>query len=316
MKRLAYFGILGMVLLVMGCGGRPGDKNGNKEDPTTTETRDDEASRKEFKLRDGIFTERPDAIALEADNPFNVDNHIFREGRQFIYAYTHYTPKGQAVYNHPSAGTGIPIDKAWIYLPIEELGPETTIKARLSVVEGYGRLGRFLTKKNFTFVTYEHIRFDGKATNNVQVGIVENAKNIWLIPPRGQLFNMLQSCPYPFIQAPFEVGHTWTWNDKVSKRFGDPRWGDWQGEEEMSYTYEITAKKQFDTKFGLLECYEVQARGRGLIGSSSLTSLFHPDYGFIRMTFKHINNSQTVLELEEIIDAPEDTEGGEEEPLQ
>jgi hypothetical protein len=261
-------------------------------------------SNKGYKLKNGLLFERPSQEALKADNPYNEDNNIFIAGRQFIYAYTHYRPNGAPQYNRPVDGSKdrIPINKAWVYQPIEDVTPGTVVKLRTTVVDGYGRMGRFLTKKDYTFIKHDQLTYAGDSLNVSQMGMIENDRNIWMPPPRMQLLNILESCPFPFIKAPYEVGNSWDWNNEVSRRFSDPRWGDWQTDEEMSYKYQITDKKSYDTKFGVLECLEVTARGGGLIGSSSLVTLFHPDYGFIRMTFKHIDGSTTVVELDEIID--------------
>ncbi|MEN0005779.1 MAG: hypothetical protein AAF798_16645 [Bacteroidota bacterium] len=298
------------------------DKNNPATTPTVTTNEPKEkveparstplAPKEGFKIQKGVYIERPTPEALKEENPYNLDNKIFLENRSFTYSYVHYRQDGTPIYCRSvySSGKGVPRDKAWIYQPVDEVTDETITKVRFSVAEGLGRRGNLLKNKDRTFLVYENLAYTGDVKFRALVGMVENSQNVWLIPFRSQLFNLLHSSPYPYVRAPIEVGNTWEWENEVHNRFTDPRWGEWQEPEAMKYTYEITEKKQIDSKLGLLECFEVKATGGGLIGRSSLVALFNKEYGFIRLSFQNINGTATVFELEEVKNMEPPKKGG------
>ena len=69
---------------------------------------------------------------------------------------------------------------------------------------------------------------------------------------------------------------------------------------ENVYDYEIKENKTISTKLGNLECYIVLATAKSRIGETELISYFNPKYGFVKLEYKNIDGTKTVLELENV----------------
>ena len=116
-------------------------------------------------------------------------------------------------------------------------------------------------------------------------------------PPRDRFFRILEINPFPFIQAPYEIGNTWDWSLKIGSSWGDKRWKVWENSIENVYQYEIIDKKNVTTKIGELECYVIEAVAKSEIGATYLTSYFNMDKGFVKLEYTNIDATKTVLEL-------------------
>ncbi|MBP6754945.1 MAG: hypothetical protein KA210_02265 [Bacteroidia bacterium] len=51
---------------------------------------------------------------------------------------------------------------------------------------------------------------------------------------------------------------------------------------------------------GNLECYFVLATSKSRIGETELISYFNPKFGFVKLEYKNIDGTKTVLELENV----------------
>jgi len=118
-------------------------------------------------------------------------------------------------------------------------------------------------------------------------------------PPRDKYFRILELNPFPFIQAPYEIGNTWDWSLTIGSSWGDKRWKTWEGNITNTYQYEITDKRMIKTDMGKIECFEVQSTASSRIGSTQLVALFSPIYGFVSLDYTNIDSSRTLLELVE-----------------
>ena len=75
---------------------------------------------------------------------------------------------------------------------------------------------------------------------------------------------------------------------------------EWKGGIENNYEYEIVDKKNISTKLGNLECYIVNAKAKSRIGETELISYFNFKYGFVKLEYKNIDGTKTILELEKV----------------
>ncbi len=80
----------------------------------------------------------------------------------------------------------------------------------------------------------------------------------------------------------------------------DKRWLEWKGGIENVYDYEIKENKIISTKLGNLECYIIQATAKSRIGETELISYFNSKFGFVKLEYKNIDGTKTVLELEKV----------------
>ena len=151
-----------------------------------------------------------------------------------------------------------------------------------------------------TSISYEFLQKNGKYFTKEITGGIENEKNVWIHPPRSNFFKILELNPFPYIKAPYKVGTKWNWKLKIGDQWSDKRWMEWKGGIENVYDYEIIGKKKIETKLGNLECFIIKSNAKSRIGKTALISYFNENYGFVKLDYKNIDGTKTILELEKV----------------
>ncbi|SFN49459.1 hypothetical protein SAMN05421594_2981 [Chryseobacterium oleae] len=249
---------------------------------------------------DGITVEKLNTT-LSYDDNYNKDNKIYKIGRRFIYSYYYENHDGKKFL----VGKGEPIKQQdyfihdWKFIPIDSPTEETVKNIILKPVTG-NIFKNLLPDYNQTGISYEYVMGNNLSLNSETTGVVENEMNIWLHPPRSNFFEILEINPFPYIKAPYQMGNKWKWKLEIGDGWSDKRWKEWKGGIENSYEYEITDRKNISTKLGNLDCYVITAKATSRIGETGLISYFSPDFGFVKLEYKNIDGTKTVLELEKI----------------
>ena len=75
---------------------------------------------------------------------------------------------------------------------------------------------------------------------------------------------------------------------------------EWKRGIENSYDYQIIEKKNILTNLGNIDCYIIKAIATSRIGETELVSYFNPEFGFVKLEYKNIDGTKTVLEIEKI----------------
>lgn len=160
--------------------------------------------------------------------------------------------------------------------------PEDTIIVTMSVLS--------LKKREKTEKKQTEIGFTfSNALNRLeQTGIVENETNLWIHPPRTGIFKILELYPYPYLKHSTDY-----WQDMM---IIGGHWIDSINNKEkirLDFQYENTESKSIETPFGELACTVTESQSTSSLGTYSLTSYYHPSYGFVRLRF-HIAQNTTV----------------------
>lgn len=187
--------------------------------------------------------------------------------------------------------------KAWQFLDINSTDERKIDSLKISVKYGLQPFIEQIPDYDQSIILFEYFIGSETASFNSMSGVIENEKNIWIHPPRDKYFRILELNPFPFIQAPHEVGNTWTWELSIGSFWGDERWKTWDGNITNNYQYEITDKRVIKSARGEIECFEITATATSRIGSTQLISWFSPEHGFISLDYTNIDGSKTVLEL-------------------
>ncbi|MEM9672535.1 MAG: hypothetical protein AAF992_08065 [Bacteroidota bacterium] len=245
----------------------------------------------QFVEREGIFFENFDSTQY-SDHTYSEDNLIFKIGRQFAYNYEFFTADNQnmRVCENRNPNKWQPY---WTLIPVDSTNTKTISQIELIVekrVEVYEQ----------TPLRYEYLNSEGKVLHSNLTGIVENKKNVWIYPPRGNYFRILELNPFPFIQTPYEMGNEWNYSLSIGSGWGDKRWKTWKGSINNQCTYRITDRKKIDSGLGSLECLVVEAEASSSIGSTNLTAYFNPKYGFVKLDYKNIDQSRVCFTLREV----------------
>ncbi|MBK7871260.1 MAG: hypothetical protein IPJ74_11580 [Saprospiraceae bacterium] len=246
----------------------------------------------------GVFVEQFPTFNT-SDNRYTEDNVTYTAGVSFTYNYRFLDREGKEYLHRNVEGTDLDANKAWELVPFAENDGSAVQSVKMTVLYGLQGLDEMKPGYNRTVVQYDYLTAQGNANYSEVTGLVENAKNIWMNPPRSKQFRILELNPAPFIQAPYAVGNKWNWTKMVGSFWSDERWAEWDGLLINTYQYEITDFKTVNTQFGELECYEVTARAQNEIGNTEMIALFNPDFGFVQMNFTNIDGSKITMDLEE-----------------
>jgi len=245
-------------------------------------------------IEEGIFVEKF-APEVTDENRYNLDNVIYRVGRTFVYDYVYTDLEGQEF--HFEGGRD-----GWNFAPVGTDRYYVVRQVHIKVLNGLQPMIDQIPDYNQTLLNFTC----PPNTDYTISGVVENYKNVWMHPPREALFRILELNPFPFIQEPYEVGHTWDWELDVDSKWGDPRWMTWEGSLTNKYNYKITAKEIVKTAFGELECLIISSTAKNKLGQTSLEASFDPNYGFVNLDFINIDGSKMKMTLSELLTEDDD----------
>ncbi|NNF36163.1 MAG: hypothetical protein HKN68_18805 [Saprospiraceae bacterium] len=236
-----------------------------------------------------------------SENRYTDNNTTYREGNIITYDYYYQDKNGKKFKFQEVDGAGdLPFDemaKAWFFVPLDSLNEKVVDKVIQKVKYGLEPMINSVPDYNQTVISFNYPLVSGKSTFSSATGIIENEKNVWAHPPRDRFFQILELNPFPFIQAPYEVGNKWNWSLGIGSYWGDERWKTWEGGIENQYEYEITDKKTIDTEIGELDCFEIKSTATSSIGKTYLTAYFNMDIGFVKLDYTNIDSSKTMLEI-------------------
>ncbi|SFE83218.1 hypothetical protein [Flavobacterium xueshanense] len=249
---------------------------------------------------DGIIVEKFEE-SNQNDNKYNVDNKIYTVGKSFVFSYYYQNVDGKKFL----IAKGKEIKKEnysifdWKFIEVEKQNEETVKNVILKPILG----NPFKDNDpdfNQTGISYEYPMNNNRSLTMEVTGAIENEMNAWIHPPRGKFFQILEINPFPYIKTPYEIGNKWNWKLEIGDHWSDKRWLEWKGGIENNYEYEIIDKKNILTKLGNLDCYIVKANAKSRIGETELVSYYNPTFGFVKLEYKNIDGSKTILELEKV----------------
>lgn len=253
-----------------------------------------------IKDEDGIYVEHFDST-YRADDRFTENNQLYKENRVFIYTYKYLNKQGQAfLYQKIPHLSSDNAEKAWKFVPFTVQNDSAVNKIKITVQKGLQGFDQHFPDYNQTIIKYEYLTSKEKENYSEQTGLIENEQNIWMHPPRTLLFRILELNPFPFIQAPYQVGNQWNWSLEIGQFWGDERWKTWEGRITNDYTYNITDVKKIQTPLGEVTCFVIKCEAKSRIGLTYLTALFSFVYGFIQLDYTNIDGSKLIMDLVEV----------------
>ena len=247
----------------------------------------------------GITVEKAEKTKTYDEN-YNTNNIIYALGKQYIYSYYYQNAKDQKYLIKKGKEVKQPEGYSifdWEFVELEKQDSETVHHLRLKPNSG-NPFKDHDPDYNQTSISYEYIMDNNRSFGMEVTGGIENEINAWIHPPRSKFFKILELNPFPYIKTPYQIGSKWNWKLKIGDYWSDKRWLEWKGEIENDYEYEIIEKKNILTKLGNLECYVINAKAKSRIGETELISYFNPNFGFVKLEYKNIDGTKTILELE------------------
>lgn len=253
-----------------------------------------------FKNSDGVLVEDP-GTNNQDHNFFNKDNKIYLPGQEFIYSYT--IKKNQKELYCRTNAVNDTDTKNWTLVNSDQIDDLTIKYIGFKVLPGYGGMDNLFPDFSQTVVQQQYwsskmtLLFDGST------GLVENSANVWLHPFRGKYFSTTQLSPFPFIKFPLKKGESWDWNLEIDSRWSDPRIITYDGKLAAKYKYEFIDIRTIPSSLGNLECSVIEGIATNRLGQSKLRSYFNTKYGFVRLEYKNIDDSEINFELIKVLPA-------------
>ena len=231
------------------------------------------------------FAQQFNSLFIERKN-IDANNLIYQTGRLFVFDYEiiENDKKYKLSYNE-----GYPNEKfELVYIETDTLD----LKIHLLVPKP-NKSER--TNKKQTEIKYLY----GPVFKSINgTGIVENEKNTWIHPPRQGFFKALETCPFPFVSLPLEIGKQWNDKMKISNHWSHEKWGAWEKKLMLSYNYKITERTVIETGIGNLDCYVIESSAESRIGESRLRSYYSEKYGFVRMEYEMVTGLKVNIWLD------------------
>ena len=219
------------------------------------------------------FSQGFKTLSIEKKN-IDSNNKIFKTGKAFVYDYE--IIKNDSAYKL-SYIEGLPGNKFKLVNKSKDTN-DSKIHLIIPKVEKSEK-----TNKNQTEIKY---MYTPDLSFMSGTGVVENKNNVWIHPPRSGIFMSLETCPFPYIQLPIEIGKEWKDKMKIGDQWSNKLWGVWRKKLLLSYDYKISKKTKVKTGIGELECFVVESTAKSEIGVSKLKSYFSEEYGFVRLEYE------------------------------
>ncbi|WP_460219437.1 hypothetical protein [Psychroserpens sp. MEBiC05023] len=240
------------------------------------------------------FSQQYDSVIIEHEN-IDANNTIYKPGNVFIYDYViiendkkHKLKKNESRYNREKKMKEIHFEL--VPLETDSIGVNT-IHLIVKPVADSNR-----TNNNQTQISYLQAPVFASLSST---GVVENSNNIWIHPIRKGFFSALETAPFPFIKTPIEIGAEWTDQMAIGENWGNEKWGQWEGELLLSYTYKIISKASIHTQLGEIDCYIIESTAKSDIGTTKLKSYFSEKYGFVKMEYELLNGLKVNMWLDD-----------------
>ncbi len=233
-----------------------------------------------------ILVEKFD-VSVESDDKYNWNNKIFKPGSKFIYDFSYSSPEGKL-----QSFTINKEDNTWEFTDADSKDGTVIQNMIIGVLKG-NPMAKYVPDYNQTALSYTYKEGEPFSMS----GAIENESNIWIHPPREDLFKILELNPFPYIKAPFEVGNEWEWDLVIGNGYQDERWALWEGTIRNQMNYKIIDYKTLETELGKLDCFVIESEAKSEIGESSLKAFFNPKYGFVKLDYTNIDGSKILLNL-------------------
>lgn len=245
-----------------------------------------------------ITVEKFDSLNKD-QNRYNQDNELYKVGKKFTFTYAYQDKTGRKMLM-AKADTASQDGVAWKLVPAEQRNDKSVSHIILSVVPGLMPFIQIFPGYNQTVILYDFKLVDGGSWSNEMTGVIENRKNLWLHPPRTDLFAILELNPFPYIKQPLKVGAKWTWKLAFGEQWADKRWLLWKGKNENTIWYKVTGKSFVTSKLGTLPCYVVESEASSALGSTKLVAYYNEKVGFLKLDYTNIDQSSLTLELQSV----------------
>ncbi len=257
-----------------------------------------------LELEHNLYVEKFDDT-VTYDNRFNSNNTIYKVCKTFVFSYIYEDQNGDRFFFEKEDNEvqfGQEEFTKWSMVPEQTPNKRTITHFANEIIPGLETFKEIDPDYNQTVFKFYDIQSNEKRRERGRTGLIENEMNVWMHPHRHGLFAMLEFAPFPFIQAPYEIGNTWNFDfiNIGDEDWSDPRWLEFEGQLSIMSNYEITDIKTIKTAFGELECFEITGIATSSLAESTLVSYFNEKYGFVKLDYTITNGDKLFVDLVEV----------------
>ena len=244
----------------------------------------------------------PSLERLAIENPtdtteerYNKDNKIYRVGRSFYFNFQYKDKSGKILWAKVKSYTNF--DDFDI---VSKASPSKNCITGFRAVVQPGRkpFSNLNNDFNKSVLAYEYLLPNGVFDQVALIPMVENPKNIWIVPPRNFLLKVLELSPYPYVKFPLDTIKKWYYRKTVSDKWGDERWMQWKGPTEARYTYYNKGRRLANHPYlGEISVYYIRGIGSIKGKTSSVDFYFNEEYGFVQMNYLNVDSSRISIVL-------------------
>ncbi len=223
---------------------------------------------------------------------YNRDNKVYKSNTEFVFDYIILKDKDSLKCQFVNQEYGIP---KWQLVKPDNDDTLTVQALALAVLP-------FYMNDNQTGIDFRYYnKSNGQIKAFEATGLVENAKNTWLHPPRHQFFAITEFNSFPFIKAPYVVGNKWTSGLTAGYFASYERFNlKWEGVLNTYENLEIIEKVDLKTVFGTLPCWVVQGISKSELTETKSLFYYNEDYGFVKILYDLFDKSRLELTLKEV----------------
>ncbi|MGJ8592428.1 MAG: hypothetical protein ACSHXF_07765 [Aquaticitalea sp.] len=216
------------------------------------------------------YAQQYDSVQMERDS-IDLNNQVYKIGNVYIFDYE-IIENGKASKLKTNSRKGFEL--------VEKNADSIGVSKIYLLIKPSENSER--TNENQTQISYlEGPDFASYSST----GAVDNIENVWIHPIRSGFFSSLETCPFPYIKKPLQIGLKWKDSMIIGEGWGNDMWGKWSGDLLLEYSYEITKKEKIISDLGEIECYVVESMADSKLGSTKLKSYYSEHYGFIRFEY-------------------------------
>ena len=245
----------------------------------------------------------PSFLDNDLVNKNNSDNIIYKPKKEFIFEFQYFDSAGVQLF------PGIKFDEKcvedhtvncvkWVnYFEYKSLKSNHIIDFyKMSVYDSNGHMSM---ADHQTIIKYEYFNKQfGKILFSNQTGLIEDSTQVFLHPPRGYSFSILELNPFPMIKLPPVIGKEWESEiyipnkmlTKISNEFG-------RDDMSLSTVYEIIEKRIVNSSFGEIQVYQIDAKNTGNDFETYLTAYYSEEYGFVELDYINYDKSKLFIKL-------------------
>jgi hypothetical protein len=245
----------------------------------------------------GLFIETPD-FKDTSSHRYTKDNKIYKFNKKFEFDYYYKDPHG------PKSKFLIQFDTINNPMSLIDYQDSSLLKInkfRIFITDKLKHYSYNDSAYSWTVFNYEYL--DNKGNNlNIEEysSLVENNKNLFLVPPRHKIFDILFINPFPFVYTNAN-DRKWEWYLTIQPTEMYKKWLKFDEEFTIEHVYYKKGKGKIETNFGVLNCDKIVGIGNGKVKNKKIKTksvfYYHETYGFVRIENKLWNNSDFVIEL-------------------